>query len=120
MKRWRINPHPAYRLGFGRVSCISCIFSDPDQWASISLIAPERVRRLAEIERSSGSTIRPPPKHGPPLTVLDIARAGTPYVATVENPALARASMRERFDEPIFVEPWTLPAGAFRRSGGPT
>lgn len=39
IKRWRVNPHPAYRLGWGRVSCAACIFGSPDQWAS------EAVRR---------------------------------------------------------------------------
>lgn len=120
MKRWRVNPHPAYRLGFGRVSCISCIFSDPDQWATLFAITPERVKRLAQIEIDSGSTIRPPSKHGVPLTVLEVAKAGTPYAAALANPALARAALQDRFDEPIFVADWKLPAGAFRRSGGPT
>ena len=39
-ERWRINPHPAYRLGFGRVSCAICIFASDNQIATLFLINP--------------------------------------------------------------------------------
>jgi 3'-phosphoadenosine 5'-phosphosulfate sulfotransferase (PAPS reductase)/FAD synthetase len=32
LERHRVTPHPAYRLGWGRVSCSACIFGNPDQW----------------------------------------------------------------------------------------
>lgn len=39
IKKYRVNPHPAYKLGWGRVSCCTCIFGSPDQWASVRAIA---------------------------------------------------------------------------------
>ena len=40
IKRYRVIPHPAYRLGWGRVSCWDCIFGTSNQWASLQAIAP--------------------------------------------------------------------------------
>src|SRR4051794_30693557 len=34
IERWRVRPHPSYSLGFSRTSCLPCIFSNEDQWAS--------------------------------------------------------------------------------------
>jgi 3'-phosphoadenosine 5'-phosphosulfate sulfotransferase (PAPS reductase)/FAD synthetase len=58
MERWRIQPHPAYRLGFPRVSCLTCIFGGADQWASVRRVAPERFARIAAYEREFGVTIK--------------------------------------------------------------
>jgi len=44
LKRFRINPHPAYKLGFGRTSCAFCIFGNDDQWATLNAIMPERTK----------------------------------------------------------------------------
>lgn len=35
LERFMINPHPAYWLGFGRVSCRNCIFATADQRATV-------------------------------------------------------------------------------------
>ena len=39
----RIRPHPAYVLGWGRLSCRACIFGSPDQWATLRLVFPCRL-----------------------------------------------------------------------------
>ncbi len=115
LKRWRINPHPAYRLGWGRVSCAACIFGSNHQWASLRAIDPARFHQVAAYEQAFGCTIR---RNG---TIVEAAGTGRPYAAL--NPEDAAAALACTFNEPIILpdsEPWTLPAGAFGESCGPT
>jgi 3'-phosphoadenosine 5'-phosphosulfate sulfotransferase (PAPS reductase)/FAD synthetase len=117
MRRWRIQPHPAYRLGFPRVSCLACIFGGSDQWASIRRIAPARFARIAAYERQFGCTI----KRG--LTVEQLADRGTPY-PQCDDAALVTLAMSDSYPaEQVLVpagEEWQLPPGAYRRGGGPS
>jgi hypothetical protein len=121
MERHRVMPHPTYRLGFPRVSCMSCIFADADQWASIRVLDPERFALIAHYEREFGVTINY--KRGVPVSVEELADEGTPYpeLADVEVRSLA---MGEHYPADLAVvpdgEPWQLPAGAFKRGGGPS
>lgn len=48
--RYHVRPHPAYYLGWSRLSCICCIFSGYDQWASVAHVAPKLFTRLANLE----------------------------------------------------------------------
>ena len=110
--RWRINPHPAYRLGFARVSCALCIFAPHDQVATILRIYPVQLEANARLEREFGYTIhRSLPLHAR-------AASGTPY-ATDERDV--RAALSLTFTEPILLPPgeWRAPAGAYRTGGGP-
>ena len=114
LRRWRINPHPAYRLGWGRVSCAACIFGSPDQWASLKAVNPAQFARVAEHEAAFGVTIR---RDG---TVVQAAERGTPYEAI--TPRDVAAALSETWDEPILLPEgvWQLPAGAFGDTSGPT
>jgi 3'-phosphoadenosine 5'-phosphosulfate sulfotransferase (PAPS reductase)/FAD synthetase len=49
--RWRIRPHPAYQLGWGRLSCMTCIFGGPDAWASVGHVQPSRLARFVQVEK---------------------------------------------------------------------
>lgn len=109
--RWRIAPHPAYLVGFGRTSCMKCIFGGPDQWASVRALDPRGFEKVASYERAFGVTIKR--KHALPV----VADAGTPYPYTPEHAAMALASS---YDHPIIVDRWRLPLGAFGDSLGPT
>jgi len=116
IRRWRIVPHPAYRVGFPRVSCMTCIFGMPDQWASVRQIAPGRFARIAEYERRFGITI----KKG--RTVKEQADAGTAYPECHDDELVALAIGRGYPENFVFVgdgQEWQLPAGAYRRGGGP-
>jgi 3'-phosphoadenosine 5'-phosphosulfate sulfotransferase (PAPS reductase)/FAD synthetase len=113
IRRWRVQPHPAYRMGFGRVSCMMCIFADADQWATIRQIAPARFRRVSEFERRFGKTI------DRVLSVDDQADKGTPYVA---DPEVIQQALDHTFTAAdVIMQPgtWMMPAGAFRHCGGP-
>jgi 3'-phosphoadenosine 5'-phosphosulfate sulfotransferase (PAPS reductase)/FAD synthetase len=114
LQRWSVNPHPAYRLGYGRVSCALCIFGGPGQFATARAVLPDQWERVAAHEDRFGKTI----KRRESLRVLT-GRG----VAYRHDPADAEAARRETFDEPVLLPAgtWRLPAGAFAGdSCGPT
>lgn len=113
LRRHRVRPHPAYRLGFSRVSCMTCIFGNDDQWATIRALAPATFERIAAYEREFGATIHR--KRG----IVERAERGSVLYPPALD-ALARASQEARFDESMVMDPWELPAGASRETGGPT
>jgi 3'-phosphoadenosine 5'-phosphosulfate sulfotransferase (PAPS reductase)/FAD synthetase len=114
LRRWRINPHPAYRLGWGRVSCAACIFGSSDQWASLRAVNPGQFAQIAEYEAAFGVTIR---RDG---DIVQAARRGAPYTAI--TPSDVAAALSDTWDEPILLPEgaWQLPAGAFGDTTGPT
>lgn len=111
-----IVPHVAYLLGWGRLSCLSCIFGSADQWATIAAVFPDHFERVAEREARSGKTINR--RH----SVRELARLGTPYAEALARPDLVAVANGHAWTLPIQVEPaaWTLPAGAFGESNGPS
>jgi 3'-phosphoadenosine 5'-phosphosulfate sulfotransferase (PAPS reductase)/FAD synthetase len=113
IERHRINPHPCYRVGFGRASCMKCIFGSPDQWATVAKLDPAGFRKVAMFEALSGKTIKRK------QSLPQLVERGTPYSYTPED---AAAALSETFDEPIILPPgeWRLPSGAFAESCGPT
>jgi len=112
IKKFRIASHPAYVLGWGRVSCLSCIFGSPNQWASVRKLAPERFEKIAAYERRFGSTIQRK------LSVEQLADKGTPYDWAKDA---AREALSRKFEGPVILDNWVMPAGALRgESCGPT
>lgn len=112
MERWKIRPHPAYQMGFGRVSCATCIFGNKNQWASSARVAPDQVNRIAALEQSFGRTIKRKE------SVPDMVAQGVPYPAI--TPELSSISQMTTYPLPIIMDPWELPAGAFGDGCGPT
>lgn len=113
MKRHGIQPHPAYQLGWGRVSCALCIFGGANQWASAKALFPERVERVAGFEKAFGKTID---RDG--QNALQKAARGTAYAGCSNPELVSRAKAHAFTSHQIVVDPakWELPAGAF--SGG--
>ena len=118
IERHRIRPHPAYQLGWGRTSCLACIFGNEDQWASVSTIAPERFKRISDLERDFRSTIRKG------QSVEELAARGQEFVSDKPSELRALAMSPDAFRKELFyLEPdenWTPPAGAYKRCGGPS
>jgi len=118
IERWRIRLHPAYQLGWGRTSCLACIFGDNVQWASVNRLDPERFRRIADLERRFGTTI----KKG--QSVEEMARRGREFVSDKPEELRRLAMSPDAFTAEMFFLPegevWRQPAGAYRRCGGPT
>ena len=114
MREFNIMPHPAYHLGWSRVSCLACIFGLADQWASVRLIAPALFKRIAEHEREFGKTIHKG------KSVVDLADRGTPY-PECNNPELVALAMGRDYPAHLaLTDNWTLPSGAFKHCGGPS
>lgn len=113
IKAARIAPHPAYRLGFGRLSCMACIFGDKDQWAAVYELDPQRFERIADYEREFGLTIKRS------KSVRELAREGTSYCSEAPG-ELKRAAMAATYELPILDTAWEAPAGAFRKCCGPS
>jgi 3'-phosphoadenosine 5'-phosphosulfate sulfotransferase (PAPS reductase)/FAD synthetase len=112
--RHKIAPHPAYQLGWGRLSCRTCIFGSPNQWATIRALYPDRFEAIATREEAFGVTI----KRG--RTVRQQADRGTPYAAALARPELAAMADRDEWTLPIVQDPWSLPAGAYGEAVGPS
>lgn len=106
----RINPHPAYKLGWGRVSCAGCIFGSANQFASLRKINRAQFDRLSAYEAEFGLTIKR--EKG----LDDLANSGNPYNMQSKDVVSALA---EEYHSDILANNWELPAGAFGESCGP-
>lgn len=114
MKALNVRPHPAYEMGFGRVSCMKCIFGNADQFASAYLIDSEGTQEITDYEKEFGVTIKRKE------SVEDLVAKGTPYDAITDD--RAKLSMSHTYTKNIILpesEKWILPAGAFGESCGP-
>lgn len=111
IEKHRINPHPAYKLGWGRVSCAACIFGNPNQWASLQAVNAQQFETIAAYEERFKTTI----KQG--VTVKDLAAKGTPYNSI--TPSLILEALDKGWSEQVILENWQMPAGAFGESDGP-
>jgi hypothetical protein len=78
----------------------------------VRAIDPGRVERVAHYEEEFGVTIHR-------TQAVRERAASAPPSATLE-PELIEIAMSTEFKEPIFVDDWKLPAGAFGESSGPT
>lgn len=113
--RYGIDPHPAYKLGWGRLSCAGCIFGLADQWASLRAVNPSQFERIAEYERAFGVTIKMPGEG----SVVDLANRGRPYPAIAAHPEWVRQALDPGFVGPVRVARWERPSGAFGDDAGP-
>lgn len=113
IKRYGVNPHPAYHLGWGRVSCATCIFASKDQWASVREIMPQKFKTIADYEDEFGFTIRQD------VDVDELADEGTPF-SGISNQEMVRQARAEEYTQPIMLTNWTLPEGAYGDSAGPS
>lgn len=115
MRRWGIIPHPAYRIGFGRVSCMSCIFGNGDQWATVRALNRPHFQKIADYEKLFGVTIQRD------RSVVEQADSGRVVIAAGLGDVVERSQDPNATWE-ILMEPdeWVFPAGAFRKDGGPT
>ncbi|MFS0841327.1 hypothetical protein [Paenibacillus sp. 1P03SA] len=118
-REFGIMPHPVYYLGFGRVSCMGCVFSTAHQWAALQYIAANRVQQFADMEKQIGHTI------DVKLTVMEkVAKGALEKVLPLEDPNLAYwinlALSRSFTIGDLLAEDWQLPVGASRGcDGGP-
>lgn len=117
LQKWRVTGHPAYQLGWSRVSCMACIFGDRDQWASVRRLAPQTFNRISGLEIQFGRTI----KKGE--SVVQQADRGQEFVTDKPERLWQLALGQVPLTLADFWLPegqeWVLPAGAFKHGGGP-
>ena len=113
IERHKINPHPSYCLGWGRCSCMCCIFGSANMWATVRHIAPAQFQKIADYEQEFDCTI-----HRSKKTVHDLADMGKPFPNM--DPLMIEQALSEEYTLPPIVENWVLPAGAFGENNGPT
>lgn len=109
-----LRPHPAYGLGWSRLSCRACIFGSPAQWATLRVLYPDAFAAVAAREASSGRTIQRF------ADVVALANRGVPYPAALAQPELAALAGGTAWTLPVIQRPWRLPAGAFGDGAGPS
>ena len=113
LARHGVVPAAPYRLGFGRLSCMTCMFGTPSLWATIRLIARAWFERVARYEREFGCTIQRT------RSVRDLADRGTPYPAALAQPELVAQALAPRWLVDVRTADWQLPPGAFGETAGP-
>ena len=105
-----IQPHPAYYLGFPRLSCRSCIFYSKDHWATLKEVAPDVIDMLVDVERQIGY------KLDNKLTIDEMVAIGKSKLLP-ENYKYIDQAINEYSGE-ILTNNWQLPVGAFGSGGG--
>lgn len=108
--RWKIRVHPAYYLGWGRVSCKFCIFGNANQTASAHYISPKQGDSIMGYEKKFGCTIKRD------ISMRDLIKKGKPYESI--TPELAKIATSYEYDLPIFMDEWILPSGAYGEQCG--
>lgn len=111
MERHGIIPHPAYYLGFPRLSCMCCIFFSPDHWATLAEINPATIQKIALIEKRLGFTMDN--KH----CINEMVAMGKSRIPDEKRSYIQKAL--SLWASPVVTAKWELPAGAFSSGGGP-
>lgn len=111
MREFKIVPHPCYRLGWGRLSCISCIFGSSSQWASLASFHPDLIDEIAEYEKRFSLTI------DRKLSVWEKIERGMVYPGM--DPDIIKLGMGSTYNSEIRTTNWQLPSGAFGENAGP-
>ena len=116
LKKWRIRPHPAYYLGWSRLSCMLCIFGDKNQWHSARELDPQAFNRVAQYEKLFEMTI------DRDYSVEEMADLGTSFVPDADGykKVALRTICPSSYLRVRKGLPWRMPKGAFKKAGGPT
>lgn len=113
MEAHSVQPHPAYRIGWGRLSCMGCIFGSDRQWKSFQVVDPESFDELAELEQSFDMTIDR--KQRTLIERIEGVQAYEKMQASDIEEALSSV-----YTGQILTDNWKLPMGAFGDLSGPT
>ncbi|KKN80243.1 hypothetical protein LCGC14_0332120 [marine sediment metagenome] len=113
-KDFSINPHPCYHLGWGRASCLACIFGNKDQWASVRALDPQRFEKVAGYEAEFETTIQRK------LSIREQADRGAVFEQITSEDHQREIAVGKHYPrDEVIISDWKLPAGAYRACGGP-
>lgn len=110
IERHKVVPHPCYRLGLSRASCLTCIFSSSRQAALVKAIDAARHEKICSLEQDFGHTIRRGETWEQHAGKTD---------APSYNHELVRLALDPDYNEPAVTDHWEMPAGAFGEDSGP-
>lgn len=110
MERYGIVPHPCYRLGFSRASCMICIFSSAKQAAAVRDMDPDRFSKVVGYEKKFDHTIRSDRSWEELVRDEPTGRY---------DPEIVTLAMDPEYRGPIHTDDWKLPAGAYGEACGP-
>lgn len=110
IKRHGILPHPAYYLGFPRLSCRSCIFFTKDLWATLADVSPEAIKLIRKVEEDLNFTV------DNKYTIDDMVRMGSSRIDDSNREYIIKAV--SPWKESVVTDWWKLPVGAFSGNGG--
>lgn len=116
LKRHNIIAPVPYRLGWGRSSCMKCIFNDATIWATLKHYFPNSLDKIAEYEDRFQTTI-----HRDRINVLKVAERAKPM--EISDEVAFFQALEKDYTLPVLLEEgdWIQPAGAFAKSGcGPS
>lgn len=113
IKKHNVMPHPAYLLGWGRLSCMKCIFGSHNQWATINKIDKPGLKKLIDYEKQFKITIHRK------YSIAERVLMGKEYNPDYRKNGILEQAMSKKFMMPIFINNWKLPSGAFGESNGP-
>jgi len=115
LKRNNCNPHPCYRVGWNRCSCMMCIFSLPKHWQGIKELFPECYNEVCKDERILGFTL------DNKKTMEEYIEGAESCLDTSDIEAIQQIKTGDYKSEDIFLKSdWKYPIGAFNGSdGGP-
>lgn len=112
LKRHKVNPHPCYRIGWNRCSCMTCIFSTPRLFAGIKELFPEEWEALKQDERILGFTLDNKQD-------LESFVGCTPSCVVKDDKQALNSILTGQFTEDdVFVDDWKYPVGAFHGADG--
>ena len=113
IKRHGINPHPCYRAGWNRCSCMMCIFSAPRHFAGIKELFPEDYNALRHDEEVLGFTL------DNNCNLDDFVGDAESCVSKDADPAAIKAILSGEYSvEDIYTDNWRYPSGAFHGIDG--
>lgn len=112
LKRNKVNPHPCYRIGWNRCSCMMCIFSTPRLFAGVKELFPEDYKLLKEDEERLGFTI------DNKKNLDEYIKGAESCVVRTDKRAIECIQTGEYTKDDVFVDEWTYPAGAFHGADG--
>ena len=111
IRRHRVNPHPCYRAGWNRCSCMMCIFSAPKHMAGIRELFPDDYAALRHDEEVLNFTVDN--KYN-----LDDYTGEAESCVSHKDPDVIRSLVTGKFEEDVYVKEWDYPAGAFHGAEG--
>lgn len=110
IKKYSVIPHPAYYLGFPRLSCMTCIFFSPDHWATIFDIAPGKIYQLKRLEKKFKHTI------DNKKSIMAIVKSGKTMIDE-SNKKYIKLALNE-WNESILTDNWVMPKGGMSKQSG--